>query len=83
VTIVAAVVRSTNRGGGSEDASMTGARRFYDSAAAAWLVKVYPGECQVTSKPDETLVTVLGSCVSACIRDPVTGFGGMNHFMLA
>jgi chemotaxis protein CheD len=47
------------------------------------LVKVYPGEYQVTSKPDETLVTVLGSCVSACIRDPVTGFGGMNHFMLA
>ncbi len=28
-------------------------------------------------------MTVLGSCVSACIRDPVTGFGGMNHFMLA
>jgi chemotaxis protein CheD len=81
--MVAAVARSTNRGGGSEDTSMAGARRFYDSAAAAWLVKVYPGECHVTSKPDETLVTVLGSCVSACIRDPVTGFGGMNHFMLA
>ena len=46
-------------------------------------MKVYPGEYQVTSEPDETLVTVLGSCVSACIRDPVTGFGGMNHFMLA
>jgi chemotaxis protein CheD len=27
-------------------------------------------------------VTVLGSCVSACIRDPVLGIGGMNHFML-
>ena len=81
--MVAAVARSTNRGGGSEDTSMTGARRFYDSAAAAWLVKVYPGECHVTPKPDETLVTVLGSCVSACIRDPMTGFGGMNHFMLA
>jgi chemotaxis protein CheD len=25
---------------------------------------------------------VLGSCVSACIRDPVVGVGGMNHFML-
>jgi chemotaxis protein CheD len=83
VTIVAAVARPINRGGGSEDASMTGGRRFYDSAAAAWLVKVYPGEYHVTSKPDETLVTVLGSCVSACIRDPVTGFGGLNHFMLA
>jgi chemotaxis protein CheD len=26
--------------------------------------------------------TVLGSCISACIRDPVVGVGGMNHFML-
>jgi chemotaxis protein CheD len=62
---------------------MTGGRRFYDSASSSWLLKVYPGEFYVTSKPDETLVTVLGSCVSACIRDPKTGFGGMNHFMLA
>ena len=28
------------------------------------------------------LVTVLGSCVAACIRDKVSGIGGMNHFML-
>ena len=28
------------------------------------------------------IVTVLGSCVSACIRDRVSGVGGMNHFML-
>jgi chemotaxis protein CheD len=28
------------------------------------------------------LVTVLGSCVCACIRDKVSGIGGMNHFML-
>lgn len=28
------------------------------------------------------LVTVLGSCVAACIRDRQTGVGGMNHFML-
>ncbi len=26
--------------------------------------------------------TVLGSCVSACILDPIMGVGGMNHFML-
>ena len=46
------------------------------------MVKVFPGEYYVTSKTDEVLVTVLGSCVSACIRDPRTGIGGMNHFML-
>jgi chemotaxis protein CheD len=28
------------------------------------------------------ITTVLGSCVSACIRDSVSGIGGMNHFML-
>ena len=28
------------------------------------------------------LVTVLGSCVAACVRDPLLQLGGMNHFML-
>ncbi|MCC6949331.1 MAG: chemoreceptor glutamine deamidase CheD [Bradyrhizobiaceae bacterium] len=46
------------------------------------MVKVLPGEFYVSASPDELLVTVLGSCVSACIRDPRTGIGGMNHFML-
>lgn len=64
------------------DKSYVGGRRFYDTANSAWMVKVLPGECYVTSKPEERLVTVLGSCVSACIRDPRTGIGGMNHFML-
>lgn len=58
-------------------------RRFFDAASSAWMVKVFPGEFYVTAKQDEVLVTVLGSCVSACIRDPVAGIGGMNHFMLA
>lgn len=57
-------------------------RRFFDAANSSWMVKVFPGEFFVTSKPDEVLVTVLGSCVSACIRDPRRGIGGMNHFML-
>jgi chemotaxis protein CheD len=56
--------------------------RFYDAANAAWMVKVFPGEYHVTSQPDEFLMTVLGSCVAACIRDPRQGIGGMNHFML-
>jgi chemotaxis protein CheD len=59
-----------------------GGRRFFDSTADAWVVKVFPGEYYVTGKADEVLVTVLGSCVSACIRDPLMGIGGMNHFML-
>jgi len=43
--------------------------------------KLLPGEYYVTAK-SEAVVTVLGSCVSACVRDRVFGIGGMNHFML-
>ena len=58
-------------------------RRVFDPANAVWMMKLFPGEFYVTGKSDEMIVTVLGSCVAACIRDPVTGIGGMNHFMLA
>lgn len=57
-------------------------RKFFDAASGSWMVKVFPGEFYVTSNADEMLVTVLGSCVSACIRDHRSGIGGMNHFML-
>jgi chemotaxis protein CheD len=63
-------------------ADSVAARRIFDSASASWMVKVFPGEYFVSKNPDEMLVTVLGSCVSACIRDPRVGIGGMNHFML-
>ncbi|MFL0809572.1 MAG: chemoreceptor glutamine deamidase CheD [Agarilytica sp.] len=43
--------------------------------------KILPGECYV-SKTGEMIVTVLGSCIAACIRDTRLGVGGMNHFML-
>ncbi len=45
-------------------------------------VKIGPGEFTVSSDPEEAVLTVLGSCVAACIRDPVVKVGGMNHFML-
>ena len=51
--------------------------RTFDCDAA----KILPGEYYFTGQ-DMLIVTVLGSCVSACIRDRVTGLGGMNHFML-
>jgi chemotaxis protein CheD len=43
---------------------------------------VFPGHHYVTGNDTEMLVTILGSCVTACIRDPLIGVGGMNHFML-
>ncbi len=43
---------------------------------------VYQGEFTVSNDPRDCLVTVLGSCVSACIYDPVGKIGGLNHFLL-
>ncbi len=45
-------------------------------------VKVGPGEYHVSGEEEAVIVTVLGSCISACIRDPVARVGGLNHFML-
>ncbi|MBB1248780.1 MULTISPECIES: chemoreceptor glutamine deamidase CheD [unclassified Rhizobium] len=45
-------------------------------------VHVIQGEWKVSRDPDVVLSTVLGSCVAACLRDPVVGVGGMNHFLL-
>jgi chemotaxis protein CheD len=44
-------------------------------------VKVLPGEYYVTAD-DMMVMTVLGSCIAACIWDPRVRVGGMNHFML-
>jgi chemotaxis protein CheD len=67
----------------SDPAPQAAGGRFFDTVNGVWMVKVFPGEYYVTSQTDEVLVTILGSCVAACIRDPRTGIGGMNHFMLA
>ena len=45
-------------------------------------VKIFSGDWHVSTKANEVLITILGSCVSACIRDPIAGIGGMNHFLL-
>ena len=55
--------------------------RRYRNSTGQIIAKLLPGDYYVT-KNDEVLDTVLGSCVSACIRNPKTGIGGMNHFML-
>lgn len=55
--------------------------RYWDRGRDCYAAKILPGEYYVTTN-EELIVTVLGSCVSACIRDPVMGIGGMNHFML-
>ncbi|PPD24183.1 MAG: chemotaxis protein CheD [Methylobacter sp.] len=55
--------------------------RYWDKEYDVIAAKILPGEYYVT-KENELITTVLGSCISACIRDKESGIGGMNHFML-
>lgn len=55
-------------------------RRYRDQSGQV-VAKLLPGDYYVTCE-EEVLDTVLGSCVSACIRNPRLRIGGMNHFML-
>lgn len=55
--------------------------RYWDSKHNVYAAKIIQGEFYV-SMNNELITTVLGSCVSACIRDKKLGIGGMNHFML-
>ncbi|MFL0797363.1 MAG: chemoreceptor glutamine deamidase CheD [Cellvibrionaceae bacterium] len=55
--------------------------RYIDKRMKVPAAKILPGEFYVSTK-GEMIATVLGSCISACIRDKKLGVGGMNHFML-
>lgn len=46
------------------------------------VVPVIQGEYKISSRPDEVLTTLLGSCIAVCLHDPEARLGGMNHFLL-
>lgn len=56
-------------------------KRYWDNTNDCVAAKILPGEYYV-SATNELITTVLGSCISVCIRDAKNGIGGMNHFML-
>jgi len=45
-------------------------------------INVIQGGYAISDRPEEVLVTILGSCVATCLHDPVAGIGGLNHFLL-
>jgi len=55
--------------------------RHWDDEHRVFAARLLPGEYYVT-RHGEMVTTVLGSCVSACVRDSRLKIGGMNHFML-
>ncbi len=54
--------------------------RYFDREFRVEAVKILPG--QYHAAREGAVTTVLGSCVSTCLWDPVERLGGMNHFML-
>lgn len=57
-------------------------RRFLNPRDGLWYTQITQGEAHVTADENEVITTILGSCVAACIRDPIARVGGMNHFLL-
>ena len=55
--------------------------RYFDGALQTEALKLLPADYAVSGE-DIALVTLLGSCVAACVWDPLVRVGGMNHFML-
>ena len=55
--------------------------RYFDREFKVEAIKILPGQ-YYAAKGDVAIITVLGSCVSACLWDPQLNIGGMNHFML-
>jgi chemotaxis protein CheD len=46
-------------------------------------VTVMQGMVETSNDSSVVLTTVLGSCIAACLFDPIARVGGMNHFLLA
>lgn len=67
-----------NQVGGFDD----GIKRYYDQNMELTVVKLITGDCYYTSEDREMLVTILGSCISVCLTDPLIRAGGMNHILL-
>ncbi|WP_448191954.1 chemotaxis protein [Azospirillum sp. sgz301742] len=58
------------------------ANRYHDRRLGAEIVNIVVGGCVVSDDPNVIITTTLGSCVAACVFDPVAAIGGMNHFLL-
>ncbi|HVI58847.1 MAG TPA: chemoreceptor glutamine deamidase CheD [Luteimonas sp.] len=62
-------------------AARVGPGSYFDSALHTHAIRLLPAEYRASDRP-LALVTLLGSCVAACLYDPALSLGGMNHFML-
>lgn len=71
------------RAAGASATHATGtANRYRNAVLGAEVVSIVVGGCVVSDDPNVVITTTLGSCVAACLYDPVAKIGGMNHFLL-
>lgn len=57
-------------------------KKYWDGTMNGYAARVLPGQYYVSGVQNEFITTILGSCISACIRDVELQIGGLNHFML-
>ena len=58
------------------------AQRTEETEERPQKVHIIQGQYHVSDQPSVVLMTLLGSCVAACIHDPLARVGGMNYFLL-
>jgi chemotaxis protein CheD len=58
------------------------ANRYHDARLGVEVLNIVVGGCVVSADPKVVITTTLGSCIAACLFDPVARIGGMNHFLL-
>lgn len=60
----------------------SGPDRYYDQMTESTVVKLFSGGYYASKNKGEVVVTILGSCISCCLYDPLMKVGGMNHFLI-
>ncbi len=57
-------------------------KKFFNRSFNKYSYELFAGDYYATKEKNVVLTTLLGSCVSVCLKDKTTGVVGMNHFML-
>ena len=52
------------------------------AASSSRIIHLVQGECRISEDSNAMITTMLGSCIAACMHDPIARVGGMNHFLL-
>jgi chemotaxis protein CheD len=57
-------------------------QRIFSPKFKRYIHEIFAGDYYATKEQNVVFSTILGSCISVCLKDRITGIAGMNHFML-